>query len=54
MEEFLSCNGYKDKNDEKEVEFDWIFKGSEKEKFELAKVVSRRLKVRNKLLEGIT
>ena len=54
MEEFLSCNGFKDKNRDKEVKYDWVFTGSVDEMFELAKVVSRRLKVREKLLEGIT
>jgi hypothetical protein len=53
-EELLLCKGYKDKNSEKEVKYDWVFTGSAKEMFELAKVVSRRLKVRDKLLEGIT
>ena len=45
---------YKDKNSEMDVKYDWVFTGSAKEMFELAKVVSRRLKVRDKLLEGIT
>jgi hypothetical protein len=55
VEEFLSCNAYKDKNSENVVEYDWVFTGSAKEMFDLAKVVSRRLKVREnywkKLLE---
>ena len=54
VEEFLSCNGYKDEKSDKHVNYEWVFTGTVKEMFELAKVVSRRLKVREKLLEGIT
>ena len=53
-EELLSYRGFKDKNNDKEVKYGWVFTGSVNEMFELAKVVSRRLKLREKLLEGIT
>ena len=54
VEEFLSCNGFQDENSDKEVKYERVFTGSANEMFKLAKVVSNRLKVREKLLEGIT
>ena len=30
VEEFVSCNGYKDKNNEKEVKYCWVFTGSKR------------------------
>ena len=54
-EEFVSCSGLADENNlEDKISYSWFFGESVSDMVKAAKVISERLKVRQKILDGPT
>ena len=54
-DEIISCKGLSDNNDDlvsKPMFYNWFYVGTASDMVELAKVMRKRLKVREKLIEG--
>ena len=55
IEEIMNCTGLSDNVEETGlICFDWLMSGSGKQKFIVGQVLAKRLKAREKIIEGIT
>ena len=55
IQELLTCTYLSDKNEEtKPMHYDWLISGSGRQMFKVGQVLAKRLKAREKIIEGIT
>ena len=55
VDEILTCTGYSDKNDTtNKLTFSLLYSGNTRQMVEIGKVLQKKLKMRQKIIEGIT